>query len=96
METLGFYSMYALYGILPEDHYRCWCMLVDSCRYLCQPVTTITAIEHAHELIVQFCETFETVYGHENCTSNMHMACHLEISIKDYGPLSSFWCFPFE
>ena len=26
----------------------------------------------------------------------MHMACHLEISIKDYGPLSSFWCFPFE
>ena len=58
------YSMYALYGILPEDHYRCWCMLVDSCRYICQPVTTITAIEHAHELIVQFCETFETVYGH--------------------------------
>lgn len=90
------YSVYALHGILPEDHYRCWCTLVDSCRYLCQPVTTFTTIEHAHDLIVEFCKTFEALYGHQRCTPNMHMACHLASCIKDYGPLSSFWCFPFE
>ena len=26
----------------------------------------------------------------------MHVACHLKECILDYGPLSSFWCFPFE
>ena len=78
------YSVYALHGILPEDHYRCWCTLVDSCRYLCQPVTTFTTIERAHDLIVEFCKTFEALYGHQRCTPNMHMTCHLASCIKDY------------
>lgn len=90
------YSVYALYDILPEEHYKCWCMLVDSCLHLCQPVTTLATINRAHDLIVEFCRTFETLYGRESCTANMHMACHLKASIEDYGPLSSFWCFPFE
>jgi hypothetical protein len=57
---------------------------------------TVQSADHAKKLIVQYCKTFETLYGRERCTPNMHMACHLSDSIKDYGPLSSFWCFPFE
>ena len=29
-------------------------------------------------------------------TPNIHMHCHLAECIRDYGPLSSFWLFPFE
>lgn len=90
------YSLYALLEILPEDHYCLWKLLVDCCLCLCQPIMTLQSADHAHKLIVQYCKMFETLYGCEHCTPNMHMACHLSDSIKDYGPLSSFWCFPFE
>lgn len=88
--------MYALMEILPTEHYSCWCLLVDCCRYLCQPIITTQNIDHAHRLIVEFCCKFQSIYGRESCTSNMHMACHLHECIRDYGPLASFWCFPFE
>ena len=90
------YSTYALYGVLPEDDYRCWSLFVDSCRLLCLPLITEVQITKAHLLIVEFCQMFENLYGANNCTPNMHMACHLKESLLDYGPLASFWCFPFE
>ena len=71
------YSVYALYEVLPEQNYQCWCLLVDSCHYICQPVATVN---RAHDL-VEFCNMFETLYGKENCTANMHMECHLKDSI---------------
>ena len=36
------------------------------------------------------------MYGKETITPNMHMSCHLRQCIYDYGPLHSFWAFPFE
>ena len=81
--------MYALHNILPEEHYKCWRLLVNSCRHLCRPVTTLQTLEHAHDLIVEFCNMFETLYGRKNCAANMHMACHLRTSIEDYGPFDA-------
>ena len=26
------YSSYCLYGILPPDHYSCWCLYVNACK----------------------------------------------------------------
>ena len=49
-----------------------------------------------HLQLVDFCVCFQALYGPENCTPNMHMACHLKDCILDFGVLSSFWCFPFE
>ena len=91
-----FYSLFALYGVLPEIHYKCWCIFVDCCRLLCLPLLTETQVNRAHSLLVEFCQTFENLYGAEHCTPNMHLACHLKESILDYGPLAAFWCYPFE
>ena len=55
-----------------------------------------------HALLFQFCtldsvlQTFESLYGPECCTPNMHMVCQLKQCLVDFGPLSSFWCFLFE
>ena len=57
---------------------------------------TAEQVARAHGMLVRFCEQFENNYGTEYCTPDMHMACHLQQCILDYGPLSSFWCFPYE
>ena len=90
------YSMYALYGMLPEDDYKCWSSFIDHCQLLCLPLITKVQINKAHLLIVEFCQLFKNLYGPDNYIPNMHMACHFKASILDYGLLAAFWCFPFE
>ena len=90
------YSVYSLNGVVNEPHYSCWCLLVDSCNLFCHFIVTKHKIDQAHILLVEFCKLFESLYGSESCTPNMHMACHIRENILDFGPLSAFWCFPFE
>lgn len=66
------------------------------CRILCQRRITISECELAHEIIIQFCNTFEMLYGKEHITINMHLMCHLLQCCKDYGPIYSCRRFPFE
>ena len=90
------YSVYVLHGVIPDSHYKCWCTFVECCQLFCLPVITTDHVEKAHSLLMKFCISFESLYGKEFCTPNMHMSCHLKDCILDFGPLSSFWCFAFE
>lgn len=90
------YSCFSLNGILPPPHYDCWLHFVGACKLLCQMSITKKDIVSAHNLLVTFCKTYEHLYGIENCTPNMHMACHLKECLLDYGPIAAFWCFSFE
>ena len=63
---------------------------------ICQLVITNEDIQHAHETLLQFCREFQNLYGKDCCTPNMHMACHLQDNLRDYGPLAAFWAFSFE
>ena len=82
--------MYALHGILPEDDYKCWSLLVDTCRFLCLPIISEAQTNRDHLLIVEFCQSFQNLYVAESCTLNMHLACRLKDSILDYGPLAAY------
>ena len=90
------YSMFALQGILPERDYSCWFLFVRYCLQTCKLAVTKQEILNAHDLMVEFCTTFQQLYGTGACTPNLHMACHLKDSMLDYGPLPAFWCFSFE
>ena len=91
-----FYSSYALYSVIDTPHFDCWSLLVDTCTLLCQPIVSQSHIDQAHVLLVEFCELFQTLYGAEYCTPNMHMSLHLKECMLDFGPLPAFWCFAFE
>ena len=43
-----------------------------------------------------FCTTFETLYGEQYVTPNMHMHGHLISTLLDYGPVYSFWLLSYE
>ena len=88
--------MYALYGILPDNHLRVWERFVLACRILCQPVISKEEILKADALIVNFCTRMEKLYGKEFLTCNMHLHCHLHSVLLDHGPVFGFWLFSFE
>jgi len=90
------YSLYALFELIPDVHYKCWSTFVSACRLLCLPIITRAQIIEGHLLLSDFCCVFERLYGKESCTPNMHMALHLKECMLDFGPFSAFWCFPFE
>ena len=53
-------------------------------------------IRVADALLLRFCHRFETLYGPQAVTPNIHLHSHLTECIKDYGPMSTFWLYSFE
>ena len=47
-------------------------------------------------LLLHFCCKTEQIFGRQCITPNMHMHCHLQSCIEDYGPLHGSWCYSFE
>ena len=93
--TLTF-SMYSLYGILPDRHLRVWERFVLACKILCQPVLSKQEILKGDALLVNFCTGMEQLYGKKFLTCNMHLHCHLRKVLMDYGPVFGFWLSSFE
>lgn len=90
------YSLYTLHGILPDAHYTCWSIFVDACRSLLRPSLSLSELNRADEKFLEFCISFERLYGKEFTTPNMHLHLHIRECVLDYGPVYAFWCFPFE
>ena len=93
---LCIYSAVCLKEILPLQHYECWMLFQDACCSLLQPSISTLQLSIAENKLYEFCKAYETLYGKEKCTPNMHMHMHLGQSVQNYGPVTSFWCFPFE
>jgi len=90
------YSLYALHDLLPPQDYNCLVTFSTACNILLQPAITLEDINKADQLLLHFCKTFQNLYGHENCTPNMHLHCHIKETLLDYGPVYATWCFAFE
>ena len=72
------YSLFALKGILPEEHLQCWRFFVLACKTLGKRVLTGNDIEIGDKYLMQFCKTFETLYGKDLVTLNMHLHGHMK------------------
>ena len=90
------YSTVCLKEILPSEHYQCWVLFQDAVCLLLQPSLSQIQVSIADSKLEEFCKAYESLYGKEKCTPNMHMHMHLCKSIQNYGPTPAFWCFPFE
>ena len=83
-------------GILPDRHLRVWERFVLACKILCQPVLSKQEILKGDALLVNFCMGMERLYGKKFLTCNLHLHCHLQKVLMDYGPVFGFWLFSFE
>ena len=90
------YSPLVLHTRLSPELYNHWVLFSEACSILCRPYVTVSDIDRADGLLLEFCVKQEQLYGPQSCTPNMHMHCHLKDCIMDVGPLHLFWCFSFE
>ncbi|CAB5180826.1 unnamed protein product [Rhizophagus irregularis] len=90
------YSTLTLRDILPEEHRQYWQSFVDCLLLWGQTIITREEIEYGDFAIKDFLAKVKSIWGPEIATPNMHMHLHIKDCMLDYGPLYSFWCFPFE
>lgn len=91
-----YFSLYSLKGILPWNHYNCWLLFVKACWNFCRRTISTSELKDGDKYIMEFCESYKSIFGAKLCTMNMHLHGHLRECIEDYGPVYSFWCFSFE
>ena len=77
LNWVNYYSLYCLHRILPSEHIECWRLLVLSSRTLCKPFLSRLELALAKGLMSRFCERFESLYGSNSVTPNLHMHSHL-------------------
>jgi len=53
-------------------------------------------LKEAQERLEDLAHLIENTYGPEFVTSNIHLALHIPDCCRDYGPIYSYWLFPFE
>ena len=91
-----YYSLYALEGVLDEEHVNCWQNFVLACRHLCKPCITKTDLLIADQKLLHFCKKVESLYGKTVVTPNMHLHLHIRECVENYGSVYGFWLFGFE
>lgn len=64
--------------------------------FLCRRQITKKELEEGDKHLLAFCESFEALYGKKYYTINLHLHGHLKQCILDFGPIYSFWLFPYE
>lgn len=90
------YSLVVLKPILPPQHYEMWTKYVEAVYLICRRSVSLVDLDKADKLLVLFCMDFESLFGSQECTINMHLHCHLKECILDYGPPYAFWVYAFE
>ena len=90
------YSAVCLKDQLPRSHLQCSLLFVRGCSILVRHAILKCSVVASDEYLVQFCKSFEGLYGAQHCTINMHLHLHLNDVVLDYGPVYGFWCFSFE
>lgn len=85
-----FYSLFALKGILPWQHYNCWQLFVKAYYHICCRAISPEELHEADTLLMEFSTSFVQLHGPQHCTMNMHLHGHLAAYIRDYGPVYAF------
>ncbi|KAL7866987.1 hypothetical protein AOLI_G00148010 [Acnodon oligacanthus] len=84
---LLFYSIFVLKGIVPQVFYQHWLILVTFMFLLCKDIITTEDLKRCEKLVVDFVKQFETLYGKQNVSFNVHLCLHLPESVRSWGPM---------
>ena len=93
---LLFYSIPCLYGILPEQYFQHYILLVEAIYLLLQDSISLDDLTKAAALLKHFCVRMKELYAERYETFNVHCLLHLTERVFDLGPLWTHSCFCFE
>ena len=90
------YSTTILWDMLDDNDRKILGHFVRACNLLVTRFITEDDLKEAQERLKDMACIIENEYGPEFITSNIHLALHIPDCCRDYGPVYSFWLFPFE
>ncbi|GBC16225.2 hypothetical protein GLOIN_2v1848891 [Rhizophagus irregularis DAOM 181602=DAOM 197198] len=90
------YSTSILWDMLDDNDRKILGHFVRACNLLVARFITDDDLKEAQERLKDMAYLIEYTYGPEFITSNIHLALHIPDCCRDYGPIYSFWLFPFE
>lgn len=93
---LLFYSVPCLFGLLPDDYFQHYILLVEAIFLLLQTSISRSDLGKCSKLLKHFCLRIEELYGSRYQTSNVHGLLHIVDKVRDLGPLWTHSCFCFE
>ncbi|CAD6223282.1 GSCOCG00011739001-RA-CDS, partial [Cotesia congregata] len=94
--SLWFDSAYILSGIMQNIYFEHFMLLITSIAYLTADSISNEMIDNAQILLNKFVHDFETLYGLQNCSINVHSLLHLPELVRRIRPLWSTSCYVFE
>ena len=66
-------------------------------RLMLQLVVKREDVERARNLLLEFGQEYEMLYGKNHMTMNFHLLIHhVHQNCLKFGPLCGYWCFSFE
>ena len=90
------YSTTILWDMLDDNDRKILGHFVRACNLLVTRFITEDNLKEVQERLKDMVFLIENEYGPEFITSNIHLALHISDCCRDYGPIYSFWLFPFE
>lgn len=91
-----YYSILVLLGLLPTKYYRHWLLFVRSAHILLKTKVTEQEIQSAEELLIEFHNSIEDLYGKQFMTFNVHTLKHVIKYVRYFGSLWAWSTFCFE
>lgn len=91
-----YYSVPILRSIMADVYFEHYLLFIYSIYILNQESVSDAMINTAAEFLKLFVSQFEDLYGRENMTANLHQILHLANNVKNFGPLWTTSCFPYE
>ncbi|CAD6211447.1 GSCOCG00010988001-RA-CDS [Cotesia congregata] len=93
---LLFYSFPTLKSIFSKELLEHWSLLVEAVTILTKTSIMKSEIYYAKQLLSEFVEGVEMLYGEEYVSFNVHLTVHLADSVLNWGPLSTHSAFLYE
>jgi len=93
---LCYYSLPILKYYLPNNFLTHWALLVDGVSLLLTDSISPGELEYCENVFKQFVVDFQTLYGMNNVSFNVHLCLHLTASVRCWGPLWTHSAFIYE
>lgn len=95
-QLLLFYLPVGLEGLMEPKKLQHFKLFSAAVFKLLQDKIPPEVLNEAHEMLVQFADEFETIYGLEAITMNIHLVKHYRENVLNHGPLWAHSMFGFE
>ena len=91
-----YYSIPVLEGIMRQDYFNQYLLLLTAISILSSDVITSEMIEVSRDFLHRYVREFETLYGVRYCFINVHQLLHYPDIVQRLGPLWVYICFEYE